>query len=123
MPDPLALLTTYYLIKLDANTVQFAASLDDAQDGIFIVLTTAGSGNAVATIHITTASAGDMDWFKSNSPEGPWVLIHNEDLSSSVVNFMISQPNVSYRYFKFVKTMPTGEVDVKAYVLVLGDAE
>ncbi len=35
----------------------------------------------------------------------------------------LEQPNVAYRYFKAVKALTSGTVDLKALVLVIGDAE
>jgi hypothetical protein len=35
----------------------------------------------------------------------------------------LEQPNVAYRYFKVVKALTSGTADIKALVLVIGDAE
>ena len=44
LPDPLAVATDYWLIRVDANTLQIALSRKDALDGIAIVLTDDGTG-------------------------------------------------------------------------------
>jgi hypothetical protein len=45
LPDPLAVLTDYWVIYVDANTIKVAASQEDAELGIAIDLTDGGSGN------------------------------------------------------------------------------
>lgn len=45
LPDPLAVLTDYWVIYVDANTVKVAASQKDAELGIAIDLTDGGTGN------------------------------------------------------------------------------
>ncbi len=36
---------------------------------------------------------------------------------------MIEVPNVDYRYFKAVKALDSGDVDLKCLVLVIGDSQ
>lgn len=55
LPAGLSLSTDYFIIVVDANTVQFASSLANALAGTFIDLTTQGTGNDTFT---PTAIAG-----------------------------------------------------------------
>jgi hypothetical protein len=45
LPDPLAIDTNYYVIKVDATTIKLASTLINAYNGIAINLTDSGTGN------------------------------------------------------------------------------
>lgn len=122
LPGGLAVLTNYYIINIDYNTVQFASSLMNAQSGTAITLTTAGSPNAVATVLGSSVTGCSLKFQKSNSIDGPWITFQTESVAGPV-SALVTQPNVCYRYFKVVKAITGGQADIKALVLVIGDAE
>jgi microcystin-dependent protein len=60
LPAPLALATTYYLVRASATLIQFATSLANAQNGTVIDLTTQGTGNHTVTGTLTTRTLGEI---------------------------------------------------------------
>lgn len=56
LPTGLALVTTYYIISVDANTFQLAASYADAIAGTEIDLTAAGGATVTVTVAVYNAS-------------------------------------------------------------------
>lgn len=87
LPAGLALATTYYIIKTDADNIEFAASLTDAYAGTPSVDITAAAGGGTHTItpiNYTLKSddhpsyaASQTNWTRSDSPAG--VARLNED--------------------------------------------
>ncbi len=66
LPTPFLLATDYFVIVIDENTIQFAASENDAHAGVPIDITDAGSNNNVTTFTPTTLSGGTVTLEKSN---------------------------------------------------------
>lgn len=67
LPAGLDLLTAYYVIKVDDNTIKLAASLADAKAGTAVDITDAGSSGATNTIDapaLGTVTAGV--WFSND---------------------------------------------------------
>ena len=60
LPAGLSLSTDYWVIRVDAGTIQLAASLDDALDGTAVAFTDGGTGTH--TIE-DTASTKKVKWF------------------------------------------------------------
>jgi hypothetical protein len=119
LPAPLAVLTDYFVIVLDANTFQLAETLSDAEAGIFIELDDSGVGNQTVT---PVALAGASVTFQKSNDRTNWVNIQSATAITVDGSVIITQPDVSYRYFKAVKALTAGVVDLKAIVLVIGDA-
>lgn len=72
LPTGLALATNYYVIKVDANTIQLATSLANALAGTFIVLSSNGTGTQTETpqagalspvLGLTVTGSAAGDWF------------------------------------------------------------
>lgn len=76
LPTGLSAATNYYLIIVDANTVQFATSLANAVAGTAVVLSGAGSGTQTFT---PTALSGVLKVSVSNDAVSPtnWTDIPN----------------------------------------------
>lgn len=121
LPAPLLTATDYFVIVIDANTVQLAASLADALAGTKIELDDEGADDSVNTVTGVALAGASVTFQKSNDGTN-WVNIQAATSITVDGSVLLVQPDVSYRYFKVVKALTSGQVDLKALVLVLGDA-
>jgi hypothetical protein len=121
LPAPFLTGTDYFVIVVDADTVQLAASLDDALAGTAITIVDEGSDSGVGTLTAVALAGASVTFQKSNDGEN-WVNIQSATSITVDGSVLISQPDVSYRYFKAVKALTAGVVDLAAFVLVIGDA-
>lgn len=121
LPGGLATATDYFLIVVDANTLKFATSLANALAGTAINITNQGSDEAVNTI-TGVAIAGASVTFRKSNDGVDWIDVQTATSITVDGSVMTEQPNVSYRYFKAVKALTSGQVDLKALICVLGDA-
>lgn len=122
LPAPFLTGTDYFVISVDASTIQLAASLDDALDGTFIEIEDQGSDEAVNTFTPTALAGATVTFQKSNSPDGPWVNIQAATTVTVDGSEIVEQANVSYRYFKVVKGLTAGDFDLRCLTLVIGPA-
>jgi hypothetical protein len=126
LPDPLTVLTDYYLIRVNANTIQVAETLEDALDGVPIVLTDQGSSGAENEVDIEDLSGGTATLQKSlgggpNSlPESEWVWSDEGNAvnvtQDGTLYFEKVDPTANFYRLKYAIT--TGSLT--ADVLVLG---
>lgn len=121
LPAGLALATDYFVIVVDANTIQLASSLALALAGTAVDITDQGSDGAVNTA-TGVALSGATVTFQCSNDGTNWSDIQAATSITIDGATMLVQPNVSYRYFKVVKALTAGVVDLKALVLVVGDA-
>lgn len=121
-PAPLAGTTDYFVIVVDANTIKLATSLANALLGSAINLTDQGSDENVSTF-TGVALAGASVTFRKSNDRTNWIDVQAATSITVDGSAMIEQPNVSYRYFKVVKALTSGVVDLKALVLVIGDSQ
>jgi hypothetical protein len=115
---PLVVLTNYYVIKIDANYFSLASSLANALLGTQIDITDVG----VTSTTLTPVALSASVTFQKSNDQTNWVNIEAPTAITVDGSVLLSQPNVSYRYFKVIKTLTAGLVDVQALVLVIGDA-
>ncbi len=108
LPAGLALATDYYIIVVDANTVQFATSLADAVAGTAVDITDEGSGVHTFT---STSLAGVIVKLQASNDGTNY-----EDLSGSTVTISAAgtkiwnHPEPFYRYVKVVHTPAAGAI-------------
>jgi hypothetical protein len=121
LPAGLSTATDYFLIVVDENTLQFAASLANAQAGTEIDLTTEGSKGAEATI-TGVALAGASVKFQCSNDGTTWADIQTATAITVDGSTFLNQPSVAYRYFKAVKALTSGQVDLQGLICVIGDA-
>ncbi len=121
LPAGLSLITDYWIIKVDANTVQFAESYDDAIAGVPVDITDQGSDENVSTFTATALAGASVGFYKSNDGTN-WILIQAATTITVDGSVLITQVDVSYRYFKAIKGLTAGVVDLSCVVLVVGDA-
>lgn len=122
LPAPLMTATDYFVIKVDDNVIKLASSLSNALAGTAIELEDEGSDSAVNTV-TGVALAGASVTFQKSNDRTNWINIDSATSITVDGSVMIHQPNVSYRYFRAVKALTSGQVDLKVYVLVIGDAQ
>lgn len=119
LPAPLLVATSYYVIVIDANTIQLASSLENANNDIYIELSSAGAG--VGTMTPEGATAASITFQMSNNGI-VWADIQAPTSITATGTVVLSQPSAAYRYFKAVKTLTAGQVDLSALILVIGPA-
>ena len=117
---PLALATDYYVIKIDADYFALATSFANAVAGTKIAITNVGVTSTTLT---PVALSGASVTFRKSNDETNWIGVQTATSITADGTVMIEQANVSYRYFKAVKALTAGYVDLKALVLVIGDAQ
>lgn len=118
LPAPLLVATDYYVIVLDADTIQLASSEANALAGTFIVLTNAGTGMGIIS---PTSGTGFVTFQMSNNAV-VWADIQPATSISGTGTVVLSQPSAAYRYFKAVKTVSSGQFELQALLLVIGPA-
>lgn len=112
LPDPLVVLTTYYIIVVDANTVQFATSYANALAGTEIVLIDAGGvGDAQAVV--PTALAGTMTIQKSLDAT-TWVDTTMTEAFTATESVWWDSAEVWYSYFRLKFAVTTGRASCSA---------
>jgi hypothetical protein len=114
---PLALATDYYAIRVDADYFQLASSFANAVAGTAIAITNVG----VTSTTLTPVALSSSVTFQKSNDATNWVDIQTATSITADGTVMIEAANVSYRYFKAVKALSAGNVDLQAYVLVIGD--
>ncbi len=120
LPAGLSTGTDYFVIVVDANTIQFASSLAHADAGTAVDITGQGSSAAVNTVTATALAGASVTFRKSNDATN-WVDIQAATSITVDGNVLLSQPDVSYRYFKAVKGLTSGIFNLKCNTLVIGD--
>jgi hypothetical protein len=119
LPVGISAATDYFVIVIDANTIQLALSLVDANAGTPVDITGQGVGTNTST---ATALAGaTVKIQKSLGEEGPW----EDDISA--VNITVaaspileaSQP-VDCNFYKLVYAITAGELSAATKVLGKG---
>lgn len=120
LPTGLSTSTDYFIIKIDANTVQFASSLANAVAGTAIDLTNAGVGTQTFT---PTASTGNILKLQAGN-DG----VNYADISGDTVTIATSSGSTvwdlgtpGYRYVNILYTPSAGQITLS--VILNGKAD
>jgi hypothetical protein len=122
LPNPLAVSTTYYVIKIDADTFQLATSLANANAGTQIDITTQGTGNHTFT---PLALAGSLQLQISNSPNAGdaerqtdvvWINHGSPDAVASATGNLTYEEDATYLWARFVYTPTSGQGSINIEV-------
>lgn len=116
---PLALATDYFVIKVSDNYFALATSFANAVAGTRIAITDVGVTSTTLT---PVALAGASVTFRESNDAVNWTDAQAATSITVTGSVMLKVPNVSYRYLQVVKALTSGQVDLKALVLVVGDA-
>lgn len=110
LPAGLSLATDYWVIVIDANTIQLASSYANAEAGTPVDITDQGANGSVNTFTATTA-AGTVSIQKSNDNVN-WLAIGSaENFSADEVDiFEVTSPGCLW--YRLVFTMTAGIFDV-----------
>lgn len=119
LPSPLAVLTNYYVIAVDSNTISLATSLANALAGTAINLTTAGS-SGVAVVVVPASLDCFVSVNKSNDGLNWLPAFFGLQIVASGTD-MLEEPDVDYRYLKLNKEVNGGSVSLQAKIVVIGD--
>lgn len=122
LPGGLATATTYYLIKVDADTIKFATSLVNALAGTAVNITDTGTVAATQTV-VVTALSGTLLVNGGMSSSGPWYpLCSSQVIAAGNFAFELESGSVASG-FPFVclgVTLASGEISVVQTVLGKG---
>lgn len=121
LPTGLTTSTNYYVIKVDEDQIMLASSANNAKAGIPITLGSQGSDGAVATMTPTALAGASIKLQKSNDGVN-FIDVEAATAISGATNVMIEKSSVSYRYIKAVKAITSGQVSLKAQLVVIGKA-
>lgn len=117
LPAPTLVLTTYYIIVVNANSIKLATSQANATAGTAIDLTTQGAGSS----NVVPASASYSVFLDASNDGTNFVPYFSfESMTASTSWNWTLFPE--YRYFRVRKTVAGGVVGVRADLLILGES-
>lgn len=122
LPAPFLVLTDYFVIVVDANTIKLATNLANAIAGTAINITDQGSDEAVNTFTGVALAGASVTFQKSNNGTN-WVDVQAATSVSADGSVMINIAAVDFNYLKVVKALTSGVVDMQAHLVVIGEAE
>lgn len=109
LPAGLSLATDYFIIVVDANTIQLATTLANAQAGTAVDITDQGSNGAVNTLTFT-AMSGTVIMQKSNDNTN-WLNIGSAEAFSADEVVIFEDEPPSCLYYRLVFAMTAGRFD------------
>ena len=118
LPAPLAVLTDYFVIVVDVNTIKLATSLNNALAGTAINLTTQGVGNS--TFSPTALAGGSIKYEISNDN-----VNYSDYAAATAITvdttswFLLTLP--SMRYVKWTVALTAGQIGVTTNILINGE--
>lgn len=118
LPTGLATSTTYYIIKVDANTIAFASSLVNATAGTKITLSDAGSGTS--TVVVTALASASVKLQKSIDGTN-WYDEGSAQTVTATGNFAFNKVDPEWKYYSILVTLASGQLSVTAQYLGKGN--
>jgi hypothetical protein len=115
---PLALATDYYVIRVSADYFALATSYDNAIAGTRIAITNVG----VTSTTLTPVALSSSVTFQKSIDGTNYVDIQTATAITTDGTVMITDAAPTYKYLKIVKALTGGNVDLKAYVMIIGDS-
>jgi hypothetical protein len=116
LPAGLSLLTDYFIIVVDANTVKFATTLNNANAGTAVNLTDDGSG--VATFTSTALAGANVKIQKRANEDMDWVDVAAATNITADVSLSFEVTDPQYRQIRMVYTMTAGQMAIENWALV-----
>lgn len=122
LPAGLATTTDYYIIVVDENTIQFAASLADsiAEPPVPIDITDTGSNGAVNTFTATSIAGGTIKLQQSNDDTN-WADLGSATNITADANLYLEKDRPTSKYIRAAITLTAGHVTASLQVLGKGD--
>lgn len=107
--------------RLIEKDIMADVPLDEAGDSEIIDLTEADKFSCQA-IYVVDTPVGASVTFQGSNDLTNWTNVQAATSIAADGSVMLVQPNIDYRYFKAVKALGSGTVDLKCLILVTGDA-
>lgn len=120
LPDPLLVLTDYFVIVVDAGEFMLAASLVDAIAGTPITLVDAGVGDQTVT---PTALAGGTIKLQQSNDAATWVDLGSATNVTVDANVLLEKDRPTTRYVSALITLTAGHISAGLQVLAKGDKD
>jgi hypothetical protein len=115
LPGGLSLLTVYYVIVVDADTIKFATSLANAKAGTAVNITNVGSALATHTIDfpvLGTVTAGI--WFSNDGSN--FQILTTATTITTAGHKIFDLVDKYYKYIRVAVAIDAGAVGMKAYL-------
>jgi hypothetical protein len=122
LPAGLSLATDYFVIVVDANTIQLATSLALAQAGTAVDITNQGSSAAVNTFTATALAGGTIKLQQANDTDYPVDLGSATNVTADAT-LSLEKDRPTMRYVRPYITLTAGHITASLQVLVKGDRE
>lgn len=118
LPDPLLVATDYFVIVLDEDNFQLAASLADAQAGTPITLVDSGTGDQ--TVTPTALAGGTIKLQQANDQDNPVDLGSATNITVDAT-LSLEKDRPTMRWVRPYITLTAGHISASLQVLVKGD--
>lgn len=122
LPAGVTTATDYFVIVVDANTIQLAASLVLAQAGTAIDLTNEGSNGAVNTFTATSIAGGSIKLQQSNDGSN-WADLGSATNITADAVVILEKDRPTTRYIRGSIALTAGHISADLQILVKGDKE
>lgn len=117
LPAPLAAVTDYFVIVVDANNFKLAASLANALAGTQIDITTTGTGDQTVT---PTALAGASVKLQKSNNGSNWIDDAAATAITASTSLIFEKVDPSYKYARLQYTLTAGVIAADNLVLSKG---
>lgn len=119
LATPLALATDYYVIRVDANYFALATSFANAVAGTRIAITNVGVTSTTLT---AVALAGGSVTFQGSNDGTNWTDLQAATSIAASGSTLLEKANVAFQYFRVVKALTAGSIDLSARLCLVGPA-
>lgn len=115
LPAPLAVLTTYYVIKIDASTIKLATSLNNANAGTAITLSDAGTAASTLNVVITAATVALS--IEQSLDSSTWFSMSDAVAITSSANSLLYRADSASKYVRLVAVVSGGQANLTSRIL------
>lgn len=122
LPAGLSLATDYFVIVVDANTIQLATSLALAQAGTAVDITNQGASASVNTFTATALAGGTIKLQQANDTDYPVDLGSATNITVDAT-LSLEKDRPTMRYVRPYITLTAGHISASLQVLVKGDRD
>lgn len=118
LPTGISATTDYFVIVVDANTIQLANSLVNALAGTSISITNIGSGTN--TVEVTALAGGSIKFEQSND-NVIWKDLGSATNITTTSTVYLEKDRPTSRYVRLYLTLTAGHISTSNAILVKGD--
>lgn len=122
LPTGLSTATDYFVIAVDANTIQLASSLANAQEGTPIDITSQGSSGAVNTFTPTSIAGASVVLQVTNFDEGDdvWSDLSTPTSITADAKVLLEKTDPGYRFARLKFTLTAGSISSTNKIITKG---